>query len=214
MARMAFKGSVTGNQYSGWPVNGSITDYHGRIRPDLSNGKGHTGNDLGAAEGTPVLAPAPGVVHDAFTMEEPSGWRAGYADVFGNCVILKHLSDDGEFIGFSLYAHLAASPQVKKGDQVTGGDVLGVIGSTGQSTGPHLHWGCTTNPQNGYLGRAGGTNDSFKFLVANSSPGNKSEKEIAIDERQASANDALDNAQSQLNDIIDDLQGKIDDMEN
>ncbi len=83
----------------------------------------HAGLDLGAAMGTPVLAPAAGVV----TFAAKSTAR-------GNVIILDH----GAGV-FSTYAHLQRF-DVGPGDVVRVGQVIGRVGSTGLSTGPHLHW--------------------------------------------------------------------------
>lgn len=83
----------------------------------------HNGLDIAAREGTPVVAAMAGTVE-----------RAGDAGTYGNLVVLRH-ADGSE----TRYAHLSAI-QVKKGDQVGAGAPLGAVGSTGRSTGPHLHF--------------------------------------------------------------------------
>ncbi|MGC8779579.1 MAG: peptidoglycan DD-metalloendopeptidase family protein [Anaerolineae bacterium] len=83
----------------------------------------HAGEDYAAAPGTPVLAPAAGRV----VLAEPLFVR-------GNAVILDH--GNGVFTG---YWHLA-SLAVRAGERVDVGQVLGTVGNTGLSTGPHLHW--------------------------------------------------------------------------
>ena len=84
----------------------------------------HPGIDIGATLGSPVYAAGTGVVFDA-------GWnRGGY----GNQVILEH--PDGKR---TRYAHLSKI-NVEIGEPVAQGDVIGLIGSTGRSTGPHLHF--------------------------------------------------------------------------
>ena len=83
----------------------------------------HNGLDLAAVTGTPVHAPTPGVVVYA---------RPFYYS--GNTVILDH----GHGL-FSTMAHLSVI-DVKEGQQVTQGDLLGKVGATGRVTGPHLHW--------------------------------------------------------------------------
>lgn len=96
-----------------------------RFHPIDGEWKGHSGVDLAASEGTPVLAAATGTV--AY-----SGWISGY----GNACIIDH----GEGIT-TLYGHmLDGSPSVSPGDVVTQGYPIGFIGSTGNSTGPHLHF--------------------------------------------------------------------------
>ncbi len=85
--------------------------------------RGHPGIDINGRTGDPIRAPADGVVVAA-------GWIDGY----GNCTIIDH----GNRIG-TLYGHQSLIA-VKEGDQVKRGQVIGFVGSTGYSTGPHLHW--------------------------------------------------------------------------
>lgn len=99
-------------------VYGSRRTYNGHER------SWHKGHDLAATTGTPVVAPAGGVVR-----------LARNTFMSGNLVIVDH----GHYIT-SLYAHLD-SMAVKVGDVVKAGDKLGEVGTTGRSTGPHLHWG-------------------------------------------------------------------------
>jgi murein DD-endopeptidase MepM/ murein hydrolase activator NlpD len=107
-----------------WPVLGPITSPFGE-REDPFSGEPafHPGVDIGAPEGTPVLATADGVV--AF-----AGWEDGY----GRLVVI----DDG--FGFSTcYAHLSAF-SVQPGMHIDRGQVIGYVGDSGRSTGPHLHY--------------------------------------------------------------------------
>lgn len=83
----------------------------------------HKGLDIGVPQGTPIQAVKDGKV--VF---------AGEAGGYGNMVVLKH--DDGTF---TKYAH-QSKLNVKVGDEVKAGDVIGAVGSTGDSTGPHLHF--------------------------------------------------------------------------
>ncbi|MFC9606236.1 LysM peptidoglycan-binding domain-containing M23 family metallopeptidase [Streptomyces niveus] len=92
----------------------------------------HTGVDFAAASGTTVKAVGPGTVVSA-------GWSGSY----GNEVVIKH--DDGQY---SQYAHLS-SLAVSAGQTVAGGDQIGLSGSTGNSTGPHLHFEIRTGPSYG-----------------------------------------------------------------
>lgn len=110
------------------PVVAKITSKFG-YRTDPKTGKQnafHNGIDLAVTLNTPIKSPMPGIV-DAVT----SGGDGG------NQVILKH--DNGYKTG---YAHLN-KPMVKKGNKVKQGDVIGLSGSTGKSTGPHLHFTLT-----------------------------------------------------------------------
>jgi hypothetical protein len=104
------------------------TSFFGDRRTYLYSGGGsdtsiHQGIDLGARTGTPVFACAPGTV--AF---------ADFRIVTGNTVVLEHLPGF-----FSIYMHLSTM-SVAVGDTVTQDQQIGAVGSTGLSTGPHLHW--------------------------------------------------------------------------
>ena len=94
---------------------------HGRISRSFS--LEHTGIDIAAPRFSPVVAAASGVVKTV-------GWDA----VFGNYVIVDHNVNYSTF-----YGHLN-SVAVRPNDRVTGGKVIGTIGSTGKSTSPHLHY--------------------------------------------------------------------------
>jgi peptidoglycan hydrolase-like protein with peptidoglycan-binding domain len=101
------------------PIPGQITDGFGFV-----GGRRHTGVDIPADYGTPVGAAGRGVVVFA-------GWNDGG---YGNLVVVKHR------LGFeSWYAHLSRIA-VSEGEAVVGGSRIGYVGSTGRSTGPHLHF--------------------------------------------------------------------------
>lgn len=95
-----------------------------RVHPIRGNRRFHSGTDIGAPMGTPVLAAASGKV----ALSDQLG---GY----GLTVVLSHQDNTRE----TLYAHLSAL-MVKPGQWVEKGDVIGRVGSTGLSTGPHLHF--------------------------------------------------------------------------
>lgn len=94
---------------------------------------GHSGLDLTAPQGTPVKSVAAGtVIHAGY----------GYAGAaYGNHVVIKHA--DGKY---TLYAHLSAST-VSTGAAVSAGQMIGNVGSTGNSSGPHLHFEVRTDPK-------------------------------------------------------------------
>jgi murein DD-endopeptidase MepM/ murein hydrolase activator NlpD len=89
------------------------------------HGPGHRGIDIGAPIGTPIYASASGVVLIAKT-----GWSGGY----GNMVIVQHPNGTK-----TLYAHMS-KVITHTGAEVTQGEVIGLVGSTGHSTGPHIHF--------------------------------------------------------------------------
>lgn len=101
-----------------------------RYHPILGGWRQHSGVDLAAATGTPVTAPSPGVVVAA-------QWWGGY----GLFVAIDH----GKGMQ-TRYGHLSAVA-VAPGQQVKMGQVLGYVGSTGNSTGPHLHYEMRLNGQ-------------------------------------------------------------------
>ena len=117
--------AIRGNGSLSPPLaNPVITSSFGyRIHPIYGDRRLHAGIDLRATSGTPIYAAAPGEVVYA-------GWRGGY----GNCVIIDH----GGGVA-TLYAH-QSSMAVAEGEEVSRGDVIGAVGSTGFSTGPHLHF--------------------------------------------------------------------------
>ena len=101
-----------------WPVIGRISSYFG---PRW--GTRHTGLDIAAPTGTEIRAVRAGRV-------EKAGWWGGY----GNCIIINH----GDGVR-TLYAH-ASRLLVKHGERVVQGQVIARVGSTGNSTGPHVHF--------------------------------------------------------------------------
>jgi murein DD-endopeptidase MepM/ murein hydrolase activator NlpD len=106
-------------------IPAAITSAFGwRIHPIAGESRFHSGTDLGAPQGTPVLAVFDGKVEIADVM-------GGY----GLAIVLRHQKDTQE----TLYAHLSEA-FVKPGNMVKQGEVIGRVGSTGYSTGPHLHF--------------------------------------------------------------------------
>lgn len=94
-----------------------------RFHPTLYRWRFHGGVDMACPKGTKIHVPADGVI-------VKSGWNGGY----GNYIKVKHAN------GYeTIYGHLS-KVSVKKGQKVNKGDVIGKVGSTGRSTGPHLHY--------------------------------------------------------------------------
>ncbi|ALF54217.1 peptidase M23 [Nostoc piscinale CENA21] len=131
---IAYRGSVTGISYP-LSIPATITSLFGwRIHPITGNRRFHAGTDLGAPMGTPILAAAKGQV-------ETAGWVGGY----GLTVILNHNSTQQ-----TLYGHMSEI-FVQPGQQVEAGMVIGRVGSTGNSTGPHLHFEARQLTQDGWV---------------------------------------------------------------
>ncbi|MGN0708895.1 MAG: murein hydrolase activator EnvC family protein [Anaerovoracaceae bacterium] len=113
-----------------WPVHGTVTCEWGTQR----SYEKHPGMDIGVASGTPVKAAAAGVVIYA-------GWNGGY----GNCVAISHGSGL-----ITLYGH-NSSILVSVGQRVSQGTVIAKSGSTGWSTGPHVHFEVRKGSMNSYV---------------------------------------------------------------
>lgn len=114
-----------------WPCNGIrwITSmFGGRQSPGGIGSTNHKGVDIGTPMGTPVLAAKSGTVTWA-------SWNGGY----GNCIIISHGNGNS-----TLYGHLSGY-NVTTDQQVKQGQVIGYSGNTGNSTGPHLHFGIIEN---------------------------------------------------------------------
>ena len=126
---------IVGNGGWAWPTAGGVASGFGqRLHPILGYYRMHTGMDIGGAMGQPIWAAHDGIVSSA-------GWNGGY----GNTIILGHGANTT-----SLYAHMSGFA-VSAGDYVTAGQLIGYVGSTGLSTGPHLHFevrinGAPVNP--------------------------------------------------------------------
>ncbi len=101
-----------------WPVDGKVVSLFG-----IRDGRRHDGIDISARSGTPIHAAAGGKVVFAGSMR-------GY----GNLILLRHPDDL-----FTAYAHNSVN-KVQKGQAVKQGQLIGKVGSTGRSTGPHLHF--------------------------------------------------------------------------
>ena len=131
MATSSRSSSGSSSGVFSWPSKGTISSPYGK------RGRGfHTGIDIANKRGTTVSAAAGGKVTSA-------GWSGGY----GYCIIVDH----GNGMK-TRYAHLSKI-LVSVGDSVSRGEKIGEVGSTGNSTGPHLHFevivnGSTKNPIN------------------------------------------------------------------
>ncbi|MBD2440696.1 peptidoglycan DD-metalloendopeptidase family protein [Nostoc sp. FACHB-110] len=131
---IAYSGSTSGIMYP-LAVPAPITSLFGwRIHPITGNRRFHAGTDLGAPMGTPILAAAKGQV-------ETAGWVGGY----GLTVILNHSSTQQ-----TLYGHMSEI-FVQPGQIVEPGMMIGRVGSTGNSTGPHLHFEARRLTQDGWV---------------------------------------------------------------
>ncbi len=109
------------------PINGArlSSNFGVRKHPILGYNKMHRGTDFAAPEGTPIMASGDGKIV-----------RARWCGGGGNCIKIKHNSTYS-----TVYAHLKKfSRGIKEGARVKQGQIIGYVGSTGMSTGPHLHY--------------------------------------------------------------------------
>lgn len=119
--------------FSSVPVDGAriSSPFGTRFHPILQTLRMHSGIDYAVASGTPIHAPSDGTV-------ESFGIKGGY----GNAVVLRH-NDSMQ----TLYGHMSAFANLSVGQHVQAGDIIGYVGSTGVSTGPHLHYEVRINGQ-------------------------------------------------------------------
>ena len=114
------------------PINGArlSSSFGNRKHPILGYNKLHTGTDFAAPSGTPIMASGTGTVT-----------RARWCGGGGNCVKIKHNSTYE-----TIYAHMKNFAKgIKEGRKVRQGQIIGYVGSTGMSTGPHLHYEVVVN---------------------------------------------------------------------
>ena len=114
------------------PINGArlSSSYGMRKHPIDGFNKMHKGTDFAAPTGTPIMASGNGIIKKA-------GWCGGG----GNCVKIRHNSTYE-----TVYAHMSKFARgIKKGVRIKQGQTIGYVGSTGKSTGPHLHYEVIVN---------------------------------------------------------------------
>jgi len=114
------------------PINGArlSSSFGNRKHPILGYTKLHTGTDFAAPSGTPIMASGSGTVT-----------RARWCGGGGNCIKIKHNTTYQ-----TVYAHMKNFAKgIKEGKKVKQGQIIGYVGSTGMSTGPHLHYEVIVN---------------------------------------------------------------------
>ena len=112
-----------------WPASGRVTSEFGEVRITGI----HRGIDIANAEGTPIRATANGTVI-----------AVGTSGNYGKRIMLYHGTDEKGNTYVTVYAHLSEF-KVRVGDNVSQGDLIGLMGNTGYSTGPHLHYEVIVN---------------------------------------------------------------------
>ena len=126
---LSYGGTMIWPLPSPWGKNYVTSEYGNRYHPISGSYSFHTGIDIGADGGTSIYAAADGKIISR-------GWIGGY----GNTIIIDH----GNGIS-TLYAHQSAFGSFGVGDYVVAGDVIGYVGTTGNSTGNHLHFEVRVN---------------------------------------------------------------------
>lgn len=132
-AEALYQAQIAALQNSGdwyWPLPGRYklsSLFGGRLDPFTGKPDNHTGVDIPATSGTEIHAAQGGVV----TLVQTNR----YATTYGYYCIISHGNGKS-----TLYAHMQKAPSVKVGQTVTKGQVIGYVGSTGRSSGPHLHF--------------------------------------------------------------------------
>ena len=208
-------GGATGKPLTNYHVS---SEYGMRVNPVSGIRKLHNGIDLAAAGGSPIHAIQGGKVL-------VSGYTGGY----GNYVVLQHAN--GMQSG---YAHQIRRPNVKVGQSVNAGQVIGYVGSTGNSTGNHLHFqmgkgGNWQNPRNFIPGLSKGgytLNDGYALLhknetvltsdlsqqlkqgLSNLATGSNSEYNVTVDLRGAYINKEID-LDKAINTALDKRESKL-----
>ncbi len=125
------KGKAALKAFMRTPVNGArmSSKYGMRRHPILGYSRLHTGTDFAAASGTAIFAAADGII----TFMD---WNGGPNRGYGRYTVVKHNDTYS-----TAYAHQSRfAPKIQKGSRVRQGQIIGYVGSTGYSTGPHLHY--------------------------------------------------------------------------
>ena len=122
--------SILASTPSIWPVMGWVTSGYGyRTSPFTGKREFHRGIDISARVGEPVVAPADGTVVKACRKPD-----------MGNMITIDHANGI-----VTSYGHLLKMSTIKRGQKVKRGEVIGYVGNSGRSTGPHLHYGVSVD---------------------------------------------------------------------
>lgn len=143
--------SVPEKKWTFWPVDGQVTDCFGG--PRGIDGSFHDGVDFNAAVGTPVKVVETGKVYQTCSCVIGDRYCCGG---YGNNIVVKHSASL-----YTRYAHLSKL-NLKKDDDVKTGEVIGLSGNTGYSTGPHLHFATYTSEK--LYSKGDYSQNPFRFL--------------------------------------------------
>lgn len=194
----------------GYPCAGDVSSMFGAI--DMAeHASGHNGTDIAAPEGTPIFAPCDMTITDVFSLDVQSTvpMFAQIKEWFGNSVWGIFTAEDGETYR-TMFAHMSHAPSVLEQANVKAGDLLGYVGSTGLSTGPHLHW--TVGPSgNRWLARGNGNFEALSVCSYEDQPAPVAEEPpVAVPTERPNVEvltDALNQVQKAINELRTTIEG-------
>jgi murein DD-endopeptidase MepM/ murein hydrolase activator NlpD len=188
----------------GYPVSGDISSLFGATDIE-EHSEGHNGTDIAAPEGQYIYAPCAMTITDLFSLDVVSTnpMFQQIKDWFGNSVWGAFTDDEG-LMWRTMFAHLSEPPDtLSEGDDIAKGAFIGYVGSTGMSTGPHLHW--TLGPaENRWLGRDNGNVEALDYCTITADVVEPPKEDLSGE--LLSVNDSLDNARASSYAIISALQ--------
>mgnify|MGYP003626860898 CR=1 FL=1 len=196
-----FQGSVEGDNYVGYPVEGRITSHFG-VRDIAAHSSGHSGVDVAAPEGTEIKAPCDMTIDSVF-WEGMDSWKKNFSTIFGNGIIGAIQDKDDDVLGYTIFAHMQLKPTLSEGDEVSAGDTIGIVGSTGISTGPHLHWG-VGGGNNRWMQKSKGLLNAFDYCSTITQPPTMP---TIVQDKVDSAMAQIDSGQRMLLAVIDEMIG-------
>ena len=188
----------------GYPVEGRISSHFG-VRDIAAHSSGHSGVDVAAPEGTEIKAPCDMTI-DSIFWEGMDSWKKNFSTIFGNGIIGAIKDSDGDVLGYTIFAHMQSKPTLNEGDTVSVGDTIGIVGNTGISTGPHLHWGLG-GANNRWMQKSKGLLNAFDYCSTDTQ---EPSMPTMVQDKVDSAMAQIDSGQRMLMAVIDELIGLED----
>ena len=187
----------------GYPINGDVSSVFGATDIE-EHSEGHNGTDIAASEGDYIYAPCGMTITDLFSLDVVStnALFQEIKDLFGNSVWGAFTDKNGKEWR-TMFAHLSEpAVTLSEGDDLEMGDFIGYVGSTGLSTGPHLHW--TLGPgENRWLGRDNGNVEALDYCATTAGEADPPKEDLSGE--LSSVNDSLENARESSYAIINAL---------
>ena len=189
---------------AGYPINGDVSSVFG-AKDMAAHSEGHNGTDIAAPEGEYIYAPCGMTITDLFSLDIVSTdpLFQQIKDWGGNSVWGVFTDAQGNEWR-TMFAHLSEpAVTLNEGDYLEQGDFIGYVGSTGLSTGPHLHW--VLGPgENRWLGRGNGNVEALDYGATTAGEVEPPKEDISSE--LLSVNDSLEAARSSSYAIISALQ--------